>query len=223
MCSLRRAIFHSSRHLAAARVRGACGATNNVRRVQEPVYIPPYSRRQYSQMVIHHEDSLRSTFIREPVSHIRYTMHFYRRTIASSSSPLRRVDVVAFQINNTRIRWPQVDPTLSAVSRTTKCFDKSASLYAGSFIETISAVGGRQGGSRFFSPRRDSSGALKPPRFISIYYYIHMICDVLRDACTRFDRDGMREIVVSASQFSPSRCSIARSLSCLVNFDEIYG
>lgn len=30
-CVRCRAIFHSSRHLAAARIRGACGATNNVR------------------------------------------------------------------------------------------------------------------------------------------------------------------------------------------------
>lgn len=93
-CARCRAIFHSSRHLAAARVREACGATNNVRAAQEPVYIPPYSWRQYSQMVVHHEDSLRSTFIREPVSHIRYTMHFCCR---------RRRRRSAFQINNTRI------------------------------------------------------------------------------------------------------------------------
>lgn len=73
----------STRHviwLHASRDRGACGATNNVsaRNTGTGIHMPLYSQRQSDGRSLAMDSLSGVRLYREPVSHIRYTMHFCR-------------------------------------------------------------------------------------------------------------------------------------------------
>lgn len=73
----------STRHviwLHASGDRGACGATNNVsaRNTGTGIHMPLYSQRQSDGRSLARDSLSGVRLYREPVSHIRYTMHFCR-------------------------------------------------------------------------------------------------------------------------------------------------